>query len=351
MTGRNAFKYVFNHDGFGKLAEIARPGLSAEQFVALQNPAGEDALMADWSDDDVVNVLIAPLRKAGMDAIDWCTLTSGQHNCRTRHGFGFIGDGLGREIDRLAGAVVRHFNGRESDLLDILAQRASALGLNVYANIRLNHAALNAAALRRCPGRHFGDKKDFRDPTYHAYLCELAEDFAAKGVAGISLDFERKAPFFPEDAPIPERVAACTRFLRQMRAVCGSLPILARVAHNENMGRAQGQAALDWIREGLVDVLIPATHNHEPDALDWGFEVFLREARQAGRGCEIWPQIWPTGARWTDRDEDDHWHSAGALARRIAFIRAEGAQGVYFFNFCCRPGQVERLRDAIAPAG
>ena len=309
-----AFDVVFNHDGSGMLAELAKSGMT---------------------EDDVSRVLVDPLKNTAITVIDWGIMTTGQHNCRTRHGRGFVGDGHGRESDRLVGEVVIHFNRQPNDLLDIVIKRGHAAGLQVFGNIRLNHSALNTGRLLSCPGRNFDGKKDFRDSAFHVYLCELVEDVLAKGVDGISLDFERKAPFFPDDAPQCERTEATTEFLCKVRALT-DMPIIVRVSHDPSNGEPQGQDPEQWMAQGLVDIVVPATHNHDPDTLDWSFDRFLTAATRSPRPCRVWPQIWPTGESWeTEKDGVGARHDPQTILRRVEQIRDSGAQGVYFFNFCC----------------
>jgi len=204
--------------------------------------------------------------------------------------------------------------------------------MKVFGNVRLNHTGRDASYLLNCPGRNAEGKKDFRDPVFHDYLCEVFEDLLAKGVDGISLDFERKAPFFPEATPRQERFAACLEFLKKIRALT-ALPVLARVCHDAAKGEPHGQQPEQWIEQGLVDIIVPATHNHEPDHLDWGFDRFLRAAEKSPNGCRVWPQIWPSHAGWGDRM--NNLHSNEAVIRRVREIQSTGAHGVYFFNFCC----------------
>ena len=306
-----AFEAVFNHDGFGMLAELAESGMT---------------------EDDASRVLVDPLQGSAITVIDWGILTTGQHNCRTRHRRGFVGDGHGREIDRLVGRVVAHYNTQPNDLLDIVIERGHAAGMRVFGSLRLNHGGLNTGKLRSCPGRNAGGKKDFRDQAFHTYLCELVEDVLAKGVDGVTLDFERKAPFFPDEATDSERVQACAQFLARVRALTDK-PVVVRVSYQSTKGAPQGQDAEQWIRDGLVDVVVPATHNHEPDLLDWSFGTFVEAARHSPRPCAIWPQIWPTPAPW--EEIEGRLHTPEAVAQRVEDIRAQGAHGVYFFNFCC----------------
>ena len=309
MTTVGGFDLFFNQDGFGALAALAD---------------------TEMTEADCVRLLVEPLVSAGIRAIDWCILTTGQHNCRTRHGREFRGDGQGRAIDRLVGRVVMHYNAQPRDLLDIVVRSGHEAGLQVFGNIRLNHGALNPERLLSCPGRNAGQKKDFRDPALHQYLCELAEDILAKGVDGISLDFERKAPFFPDDAPASERFDACTDFLRRVRELTAK-PVVVRVSHEPCKGEPQGQNPERWIAEGLVDIVVPATHNHEPDRFDWRPQRSLDAAAQSPRPCRVCPQVWPTPEQWSNGENVRH--SAPAVRARLQDLRQMGAAGAYFFNF------------------
>jgi len=322
--------YVFNNDGFGPLVELAK---------------------TEMTEQDAVDVLIQPIADSNLTALDWCTLTTAEHNCRTRHGRPFDGVGIGREIDRMIGRVVAHYNAQKEDLLDLLVRRGHDQGIEVYGNVRMNHG-LNPDRVPDCPGVvnfcHYNSiKKDFRSWEFHAYLIEIFEDLLEKGVDGISLDFERKAPFFPPGAPEDEKLDSLFWFMRKIRKITDK-PIVVRVAHEEEKGRAQGQDPIAWMQEGLVDVVIPATHNHEPDPLDWSFERFRAGAAASPRPCKVWPQIWPTGTGWEDGDTDNK-HSSEAIILRTRELIDQGADGVYYFNFCCycKDGQLFQEEDAF----
>ena len=66
--------FAFNNDGFGCLTELAD---------------------SDMSEQAAADLLVRPLAECGVNAIDWCILTTGEHNCRTRHRRGFDGVGVG----------------------------------------------------------------------------------------------------------------------------------------------------------------------------------------------------------------------------------------------------------------
>jgi len=279
--------YIFNHDG-GNLWALAKTGMTEQ---------------------DAADLLVRPLAESDITAIDWCIHSTAEHNCRTRH------NSIVAPVDRQYAAIakiVEHYNAQPLDVLDIVVKHGHEHGMKVYGNVRLNHC-MDPDRLASCPGLinfgyYNGIKKDFRSPAFHQYLCEVFEDLLEKNVDGISLDFERKAPFFPPGTEQDEKYDACYRFLQDIRQLTDK-PVLVRVAYDRNKGACQGQDPLGWMDRGLVDVVIPATHNHEGDSLDWRFDAFLQAAKKSPRPCQIWPQIWPTGQAW--RHENQRvWHTS-----------------------------------------
>ncbi len=212
--------------------------------------------------------------------------------------------------------TIRHYNRQQLDLLDIVIKHGHAYGFKVHAGVRLNHAN-SPAYMHEVPGpdHYNGMRKDFRNREFQRYLLDIYEDLTGRGLDGLTLDFERKAPFFPDSTPKKERFGACTALVRSVR----------------------GQEPIKWMQEGLLDAVIPATHNHEPDGLDWDIERFVEGACRSPRPCRIWPQIWPTVKSWTHPgfpdDTPGRWHSPDAVLERVHRLIEMGADGVYFFNF------------------
>ncbi len=303
--------------------------------IVFNNDGGIIWALADreWTEQAAADLLVQPFVGSDVTAIDWCLGTTGEHNCRTRHKRPIAPTNPQfSDIHR----VVTHYNAQPLDLLDIVVKHGHAAGLRVFGNVRLNHC-VDPMRLADCPGPvnfcHYASiKKDFRQPAFHRYLAEIFEDLLEKGVDGISLDFERKAPFFPPGTPREEKFDATWHFLQRIRALT-TKPVIARVAYEPEKGEAQGQQPMRWIEAGLIDAVIPATHNHEADSLDWTFKAFLDAAARAPRNCKVWPQIWPTGAGWADGRQAG-WSSQRILERARQILEL-GAHGAYFFNFCC----------------
>jgi len=269
------------------------------------------------------------------------------HNCRTRHKRGMAPERLGRsraehplwadrETSLKVARVVSHYNSADRDLLDIVIRHGHAAGLSVYGSLRLNNAAV-PIWMEGVPGPDHcgGMRRDFRSEAFQRFLLEILEDLLEKGVDGLSLDFERKAPFFPDDVPQAERDEATDRFLGKARKLSDK-PLIVRVAHDAADGRPQGQRPLAWMADGLIDAVIPATHNHEPVPLDWDFQEFVQAAANSPRICRVWPQLWPSGELWAEAVLNPaKRHPLDVLERRAHEILSHGADGVYFFNFCC----------------
>lgn len=318
------FEIAFNHDGFGILGDLARTAMTDAHAAAL---------------------LVDPLARVGVSVVEWAVGSTGVHNCRTRHGrlitralleqtHGDHPRMWGKDAPKYlpVGDAVEHYAHGAKDLLDIVVRRGQAAGLTVLASLRLNHSL--GRWMDGVPGSGFLDglRRDFRDPAFRDYLLEVLADLLDKGVDGVGLDFERKAPFFPDDAPQAERFAACRQFLRDARRLTDRT-LLARVSHDSATGVPQGQQPLEWIREGLLDVVVPATHNHEGDDLSWSVDAFLSAAADSARPCRVWPQIWPTPGGW-NRGHPVR-HAPAAVVDRVRRVRKAGADGAYFFNFCC----------------
>ncbi len=321
---RDTWTVAFNHDCTGLLLEVANAGMTEEA---------------------VEQVFIDPL-VGGVQVVDLCVGSAAVCKFRTRHGRSFTRDLMNRSIATwpqiidpgmdagrlpICGDVVEHFLARSNDLIDVLLQAARRRGLRAFGGVRLNHSCA-PVWMEGVPGRAIaqGMRRDFRDEAYQRFVLELIEDVLERDVAGLSLDFERKAPFFADDAPQAERFEACHRFLARVRALTDK-PLLVRVAHDPTHGEPQGQQPERWMVDGLVDIVVPATHNHLPDTLDWRFDRFLEARSRSPRPVQVWPQIWPTDAPWIRRH--DRRHPPERVCQRVEQIRGMGADGVYFFNF------------------
>ena len=152
--------YIFNHDGYGILADLYD---------------------TDRSEQTAADLLVRPLAEAGMTDLDWGLSSTVLHNCRIRGGRPHTPElwekafaenpKLDQPLRRRIPEVVVHYNKQPRDLLDIVVHHGHEHGLKVFGAVRLNHA-LGPLWLEGVPGvRHNnGTRIDFRDEAFHAYL-------------------------------------------------------------------------------------------------------------------------------------------------------------------------------------
>ena len=162
----------------------------------------------------------------------------------------------------------------------VQAQRAHELEMRVWARIEMRHgrpACLAGHDEYFIPG-HSG--LDFRHKAVRDLFLDLAQDMIAEGADGVSIDFCVYPPFFEN----PARDGGCmTVLLRDLRALFDSMgrkiDIVARLPRRPEQ---YGLFWRDWIRENVVDVLIPSLIC--PGDL---FDVLIDEYVQAARGTAV----------------------------------------------------------------
>lgn len=162
----------------------------------------------------------------------------------------------------------------------VQARRAHELGMRVWARFELRQgrpACLAGHDEYLIPGR--GDL-DFRHEAVRALFLDIAQDMIDEGADGVSIDFCVYPPFFEN----PERDGHfMTRLLSDMRArfsgMGRKIDIVARLPrHPEHYGLLWR----DWVRENVVDVLIPSVIL--PGEL---FDVPIDEYVRATRGTPV----------------------------------------------------------------
>lgn len=316
---------VFNFDGYGCLRLIR------------DLPVGPHT---------VEQHLVKPFLATDINVLEWTVFSTAEHNYRTTVGTPVLADAdarLGRDDRRRQAQCVQAYNDQAHDLLDCMKLAARRHGLGFFVSLRLNHCTLSDRPWP-CPGRTFGQgngtRKDFSDPAFQDYLLALLDELAQRQPDALTLDFERKAPFFPPAVEARTRFEAADRFVGAARQLVDRhsqgrdqpLLLAARVAHDPALGEPQGQRPFHWMRQGWLDLVIPATHNHQPDALDWSAQAFIDARAHGPRPCLVLPQIWPSPGSY------DNWTAAGrhgpdAVSRRAQQLLDQQADGIYLFNF------------------
>ena len=175
-------------------------------------------------------------------------------------------------------------------------------------------------------------------------LGEVVERYPVQGVA---LLFNRQPPFVEAGD-----LDSVTQLLRELRPAVRGLPISAWVFGREADNRAVGLDVETWIREGLVQTLVP--YSSAPRGFSWG-ESWTRPdeiepwvALTRNSGTRLAPNVMPR-----DMSDSDHRRQALRLAR--AGVRAlsfwdTGGRRSFLNGTIGRLGHVDEL-EAWEAAG
>jgi hypothetical protein len=167
------------------------------------------------------------------------------------------------------------------DPLQVLIKRAHDKGLDFFADLRLSsYGGMDPAHKVSAGGRGFAHQ-EVRDHHF-AVLEELAKEYQ---VEGVELDYTAafgESPFYFRSAEMEEGTAQMTewvgRVAEMVRGRSGEAgEIGARVYPTEEMNRTQGLDVRTWLKEGLVDFVMPFLYtysNLDPDLpMDWLIEA------------------------------------------------------------------------------
>jgi len=159
--------------------------------------------------------------------------------------------------DFYAFANVRNLIKEGTDPFEVLCSRAHRMGMRVWGREELRGGLPKRLLDRKdlyIPGTN---KPDYKYETVRKYREDIFAEIAAKGADGVSVDFCVYPPYLEN----PERDAGCiTQFFRELRARFArdfdrKIEIVARLPREPEK---YGLLWRDWIREGVVDVLIPS---------------------------------------------------------------------------------------------
>ena len=166
---------------------------------------------------------------------------------------------------------------RGLDPLQVLIDRAHDKGMEFFANLRMaSYGGMDPAYKLSEGGRGFAHP-EVREHQF-AVLVELAMDYQ---VEGVELDYPAafgESPFFFRPEEVEEGTGMMTEWVARVADMVRSRPespgqIGARVYPTEAMNLAQGLDVRTWLREGLVDFVVPMLYtynNLDPDMpIDW----------------------------------------------------------------------------------
>ncbi len=313
--------------------------------------------------DDFLEKVYAPLLSTQVGALFWST--GGQGSRFPSDVLEFIGEERGRHYDSAsgftAGENIRQMYDRGEDPQRSLIERGRQLSKHVYASIRMNDNHFGGAQIADLGALHRAGRVETLRHDHPQWLLgdqtsewfALSWNMAVPEVRqlrfrhveevcrrydwdGVELDWQRHAFHFPQDDAYRLRylLTDLQRAIRQMTRKLAEergrpFYLAARVAGSLEMCRRIGYDIPTWIKEGLVDVLIPAG-NAVTDA-----DIHVAEFSRACEGTEVAvypgfdsnlpdPFVGPEDVCEKDRLR------TRAIASRY---HQAGASGIYIFNW------------------
>ncbi len=288
-------------------------------------------------------------------------------------------DGLedyGRRGDRMHAESWRVFREEGVDPFDVALEQTHAVGMEFHAGYRvaafqypppLDHHNHGDTYFQRHPEFHGEDREGNRTPRIsysypevRAFVVSLLREMSERPIDGVCLLYNRRPPLveyepplvdgfmraygrdprtLPEDDPewLGFRAGTLTQFMRDVRAAMdeasrGSsrrLAVSAIVTASEAENLMQGIDLAAWVREGLVDTLIPYSPRpdfrpffNESSSMVWTDPAqleFLLET-VAGSSCALAPNVMPRSMSPED------------YRRQAAAIYAAGADNLFFWD-------------------
>ena len=168
---------------------------------------------------------------------------------------------------------------------------------------------------------------NFEHPGVRQYRLDVLSDVASRyDIDGYDLDFMRSPPFFDRGRErecahhLTDLVRRARKILDEEGAKRGKrIKLSASCMRNVRRCEDVGMDIRTWVKEGLVDMLIPSWHKQ--DATDLPIEEFLELADSTG--VEICPRL---GGGVCPRTGD-------AVRARALDCHKRGAHGMELFNF------------------
>ncbi|KOA20615.1 hypothetical protein CLHOM_07570 [Clostridium homopropionicum DSM 5847] len=215
--------------------------------------------------------------KLKADELNWCLGTTGLLNYDSEYaGPAFYGaakyDNDVREGDILARKqIINIINSTGKAPVEVVGTKGQEINLGVSASLRMN-AFYNEKALKFLNGYMYDYYDDclqedshflsFYYPKYRKYIIEILKEASGlRGVKSLNLDFCRYPYVMGSEASLDEKIQIMNDFLREIRSEIPNMKIAVRFPYTDAL--AYGLDVETWIRERLVDRIIPSALSYE----------------------------------------------------------------------------------------
>lgn len=217
------------------------------------------------------NMLVKPLSEKNVGILNWCLGTTGLLNYNSKYA-GRVFESFDkypnqlRDIDKKAQEQVLSIAKEGKSPLEFLATFGEDKNLEVFASLRMNtfyeeeqYGFLN--------GNMYSSYKDVKQkdgyglsylyPKTREYILNVLKEASSfTGVDGVTLDYCRYPEVISSEADLDTKVQIMNDFMRQVRRELKGKTIAVRIPYNDY--NSYGYDIETWIREGLIDILIPS---------------------------------------------------------------------------------------------
>ncbi len=221
---------------------------------------------------------------------------------------------------------------RGLDPLTVLIDRAHDKGMDFFASVRLGcYGGMDPGLNTKTGGRGYVNK-EVRDHVF-AVLKELATDYATDG---LELDFAAPpggASFYFQPGDVAEYTPVMTDWLRGITAMvrgrgAGPGEIGARVYPTIEANEAAGLDVTTWLRENLVDFVVPMVYGHNVVDADMPIDWLIEAAHRSG--VAVYPMVSPYHTDDSRVRMGGRQHATPEMMRAAAASYWErGADGMY----------------------
>lgn len=370
-----------------RVSLVPRPGNGGKPLV-VNNDGGSEGFWSPSWDPNQLPEMAERYQGTDVSQFEFSTNLGEMTNYRSRY-VDFYGEGVEEWPTRGYEAQRRHFlylDQHEPRLFPWLAERSREIGLVFWGSQRMNadyggHPEYSELFHSRFQKEH-PEMRVLHSPRHttpsfylsyaHAAVRErrigVLRELVEFGCEGVNLDFCRYPNVLGYEAPMPElfrqahggdgaevafddprwvsvRQQVMNGFMREVRAAMNAegrkrgRPVLVSVRLPATRYETFGFDPQTWVREGLVDALIPAF----PGPERW-FDIKPWVAMVRGTKVQVWPgtefyfhEI--ASAELTDKDVArglkpgaQFWLKRSDYLRRAAEAYAAQAHGFYMFN-------------------
>jgi len=233
---------------------------------------------------------------------------------------------------------------RKLDPLQVLIDRAHEKEMDFFASVRMgSYGGMNPQHKIEAGGRGLAHK-EVRD-----YQFEIFEELTHRyNIEGVELDFSA-APggmaHYLRDEDVEEYTPVLTNYVRNISAMVRSRPgtpgqIGVRVYPTEKMCTQRGLDVRRWLKEGLVDYLVPMLYIDF--ALDCNMPIDWLIQAAADTDTAVYAMLQPFLSGAPTGDDHTTYPSSAAMRAAAANYMARGVDGLYTWYMQWPLGDAER---------